>query len=216
MFDLSDFVSLVGIEEDTNKSKAVQQVYETNSYIINGVEILVREFAFSQTNSGCVWKSSFPLCEYVTKSIPVGGTFKRRIIELGTATGITSIYLKKIGYDITSSDLDDGETTENIKHNYSLNNVDIPHITHTWGSEFPADKNNFDIVIASDIILYENHYKELLYTLQQLMSHNPESVFIMTYKRKAYGEKSFFVMLQENNFWFELVGSKTWCIKKKD
>lgn len=34
----------------------------------------------------------------------------------------------------------------------------------------------------------------------------------MTYKRKAYGEKKFFVMLGENGFGHEMIGSKMWRI----
>jgi len=219
MFDLSDFSRLEGEVNGDDVAEAghrqVEQVFETNKYIVEGEEFSIREYAFSPTNSGCVWKSSFPLCEYVHKN---ESDFRnKKIIELGSGTGIVSIYLRKQGYEITSSDIPDDDTTNNIKCNCELNRVEFKHIPHLWGNKFPDEFNDFDVILASDIILYENHYNELLHTLKQILSKKEHSFFIMTYKRKAYGEKKFFQLLEEGGFYHELIGSKMWriCLNKK-
>eukprot|EP01112_Ceratiomyxa_fruticulosa_P005493 TRINITY_DN1612_c0_g2_i1.p1 TRINITY_DN1612_c0_g2~~TRINITY_DN1612_c0_g2_i1.p1 ORF type:complete len:237 (-),score=61.03 TRINITY_DN1612_c0_g2_i1:199-840(-) len=211
MLGLSDFTVLEGEE------KSIGQVYEENIYDIHGVEIKIREFEYSSTNAGIVWSSSFPLCEYITENI---GVFKgKRIVELGAATGLVSIYLKKrFDLDVTTSDITNSEIEENIKHNCELNDVQVPHFPHLWGDEISPEKNKFDIVLASDILIYENHYEELLKTLSTLLGRDSENSFmIMTYKRKPHREKLFWQLLEENGFAYELLGSKTWKIvyKKK-
>eukprot|EP01116_Phalansterium_solitarium_P008800 TRINITY_DN22769_c0_g1_i1.p1 TRINITY_DN22769_c0_g1~~TRINITY_DN22769_c0_g1_i1.p1 ORF type:complete len:543 (-),score=131.01 TRINITY_DN22769_c0_g1_i1:202-1656(-) len=197
------------LDDDAQPSAQIDQVFEVKTYDIEGVSVQVREFAFSVTNSGTVWKSSFPLCKYIMQH---EAQFRgKRIIELGSGTGIVSIFLKKQGFDITSSDIADDEVTENIQHNYRLNGVEVPHVPHLWGTDFPPELNNFDVVIASDIILYVNHYDELLVTLKQLMMKHPDqSLCVMTYKRKASNQNGFFALLNQQGFEHEVVGSKIW------
>ncbi|GAM16851.1 hypothetical protein SAMD00019534_000260, partial [Acytostelium subglobosum LB1] len=179
MFDLSDFAKMTNSDsEDEQQSKdvSVAQQYEEKMIPIRDEELTIREFHFSATNAGYVWPSTFFIIDYMLEHQQM--FTNKRIIEIGSGTGILSLFL-------------------------------------TWGDKFPEDRNNFDVVIASDIILYVAYFEKLMITLRQLMDHRPDSFMIMAYKRKLYNSKNFFVLLTDNGFEFESIGSKMWIIRKK-
>eukprot|EP01133_Synstelium_polycarpum_P002533 gene2533-2901_t len=220
MYDLSDFAQMTRSDSDSdnetgnnNSGNNVEQVYEQKTISIHEEELVIREFHFSTTNAGYVWPSTFYLIDYILEHRDLFAN--KKVIELGSGTGILSLYLKKKGIDITSSDIDNPEVSENIIYNQSLNNIQFNHIPHTWGDEFPKEDNDFDVVIASDIILYVSYFEKLMVTLRQLMDHKKDSFMIMAYKRKLYDSKKFFILLSENGFEFEIIGSKMWKIQKK-
>lgn len=73
--------------------------------------------------------------------------------------------------NITTSDYDDGEIEKNISYNCRANALDVlPHIRHTWGDPFPVCTPNWDIVIASDILLYVKQYDNLVKTVSFLLN----------------------------------------------
>jgi hypothetical protein len=53
--------------------------------------------------------------------------------------GILSIYLRRKGWHVVSSDYDEAAIEENIAHNCRLNDVPHHHVAHTWGTPFPFD-----------------------------------------------------------------------------
>ncbi|KAN0033011.1 hypothetical protein ACTA71_011218 [Dictyostelium dimigraforme] len=229
MLDLSDFAKMTNSdsEEEDNKKentiKEVEQVFEEKLIEVHEEKIKIREFAYSNTNAGVVWPSTYTLIDYL---LAHQDKFRnKKIIELGSATGVLSIFLNKKGYNVTSSDYNADEITENIKFNKSLNNIEFKHIPlilltliylkDTWGDTFKEEDKDFDIVIASDILLYVQYFEKLIITLKQLMDNKKDSFMLMAYGRKLYDSKKFFVLLTENDFEYELVGSKTWIIKKK-
>nr|CAB3497603.1 unnamed protein product [Digitaria exilis] len=88
-----------------------------------------------------------------------------------SATGALAIFLRKsFGVNITTSDYDDKEIEENIAYNCRANDLDVlPHIRHTWGDPFPVSRPDWDIVIASDILLYVKQYDNLVKTVSFLL-----------------------------------------------
>ncbi|EAL71788.1 hypothetical protein DDB_G0271316 [Dictyostelium discoideum AX4] len=217
MLDLSDFAKMTNSdsEDEDNKKENIitEQVFEEKLIEVHGEKIKIREFAYSNTNAGVIWPSTYTLIDYLLLNQE---RFKnKKIIELGSATGVLSIFLNKKGYNVTSSDYNADEITENINFNKSLNNIEFKHIPHTWGDTFKEEDKDFEIVIASDILLYVQYFEKLMITLRQLMDNKKDSFMLMAYGRKLYDSKKFFVLLEENDFEYELVGSKTWIIKKK-
>ncbi|KAN0025437.1 hypothetical protein ACTFIU_003698 [Dictyostelium citrinum] len=217
MLDLSDFAKMTNSdsEDEDNKKEniTVEQIFEEKLIEVHEESIKIREFAYSNTNAGVIWPSTYTLIDYLLAHQEL---FKnKRIIELGSATGVLSIFLNKKGYNVTSSDYNADEITENINFNKSLNNIEFKHIPHTWGDTFKEEDKDFDIVIASDILLYVQYFEKLMITLKQLMDNKKDGFMLMAYGRKLYDSKKFFVLLEQNDFEYELVGSKTWIIKKK-
>jgi predicted nicotinamide N-methyase len=94
---------------------------------------------------------------YDSSSAIITGT---KILELGAATGALAVYLTLKGFEVITSDIDDGgEVEDNIKFNFRRNGVlkDIVHVPFTWGNEWPEGtvrSSSIQTIIASDILLY--------------------------------------------------------------
>ncbi|KAL6638183.1 hypothetical protein ACP70R_025755 [Stipagrostis hirtigluma subsp. patula] len=101
----------------------------------------------------------------------------QRILELGSGTGALAIFLRKaFGVDMTTSDYDDKDIEENIAYNCRANNLEVlPHIRHTWGDPFPISRPDWDIIIASDILLYVKQYENLVKTVSFLLKEYTQS-----------------------------------------
>ncbi|KAF2071759.1 hypothetical protein CYY_006925 [Polysphondylium violaceum] len=217
LFDLSDFAKMTNSDSDSdneNSKNNNDQVFDEKTVEINQKSIKIREFHYSTTNAGYIWPATFTMADYISKNIQVFNN--KKIIELGSATGILSIYLKQIGLNVTASDYNDPEIQENIEYNSKLNDIHFNYIPHSWGEEFPKEKNDFDIVIASDILLYVSHFDKLISTLKQLMDERKDSFLLISYKRKMSNVRIFFDLMMKNGFQYETVGQRIWILRKSD
>lgn len=136
----------------------------------NGMqELKIREFSSHQLNANMLWPGTFLFADWLVKNKSI--LHGRRILELGSGTGALAIFLRKaFQVDITTTDYDDGEIQENIAYNCKANDLGVlPHIRHTWGDQFPVLIPDWDIVIASDILLYVKQYPNLTRTLSFLL-----------------------------------------------
>ncbi|GKA93149.1 hypothetical protein Tco_0815135 [Tanacetum coccineum] len=119
--------------DDKSSSSYVQR-----SHQFPGMELVIREFSFHQMNANLLWPGTFAF------------------VDCGT--GALAIFLNKLyQVDITTSDYDDQEIEDNIAHNCTINGVSpvLPHIkqSDSWGDPFPIPCPEWDLIIASDILL---------------------------------------------------------------
>ncbi|MED6167977.1 hypothetical protein PIB30_007644 [Stylosanthes scabra] len=138
-----------------------QETYVERKHQFPGMELIVREFSFHQLNANLLWPGTFAFAEWLVQNRScIEG---RRVIELGSGTGALAIFLRKVyNLDITTSDYDDQEIEDNIAHNCRANEIPvIPHIKHTWGDKFPKIDPDWDLIIASDILLSADVYINL-------------------------------------------------------
>ena len=109
--------------------------------------------------------------------LTTAGGQRKRVLELGAATGLLSIFLVRRGHVVVTSDCEtDGEDVErNIAHNFGLNGLPAPpHLPHDWGAPLPAGAaGGFDLVIANDILIYTKAYPALITTLLALLALRP-------------------------------------------
>lgn len=154
----------VDTEEEKQALEYVERVHK-----FPGMELSIREFSSHQLNANLLWPGTFLFADWLVKNRSI--LDGQRILELGSGTGALAIFLRKaFGVDITTSDYDDKEIEENIAYNCRANNLDLlPHIRHTWGDPFPVFRPDWDIVIASDILLYVKQYPNLVKTLSFLL-----------------------------------------------
>ncbi|XP_027908526.1 EEF1A lysine methyltransferase 3 isoform X1 [Vigna unguiculata] len=219
-------------EEDADS----QESYVERKHQFPGMELIVREFSFHQLNANLLWPGTFSFAEWLVqhRSCIEG----RRAIELGSGTGALAIFLRKsYNLDITTSDYDDHEIEKNIAHNCQANEIPvIPHIKHTWGNKFPNSDPDWDLIIASDILLYVKQYANLIQTISFLLkcykprhsrvvsptgndeSHGdvvlPQPAFLMSWRRRIgkEDESLFFNGCEKAGLKVKHIGSRVYCI----
>lgn len=144
--------------------------------------------------------------------------------------------------DITTSDYEDQEIEENIAHNCWVNGVApvLPHIKHTWGDAFPTADPDWDLIVASDILLYVKQYANLIKTLSFLFNSFktqkdevsprgndkqndtlavlPRPAFLMSWRRRIgkEDESLFFTGCETAGLEVQHLGSRVYCIKPKE
>ena len=143
---------------------------EESCVTLGGVAIRLRERPFHPLNANAVWPGAHALAEWVRANAADKLAPPRRVLELGAATGALAIFcVRACGLDVTTSDVDDGEVEEQVAGNFRLNGLQPPpHLAHTWGAPLPPDMPRFDVVLASDILLYVRAYPALVDTLEAL------------------------------------------------
>ncbi|KAL8259262.1 hypothetical protein R6Q59_027215 [Mikania micrantha] len=210
-----------------------RQTYVERTHQFLGMELVIREFSFHQMNANLLWPGTFAFVEWLVENkSKIQG---RHIIELGSGTGALAIFLKKMyQLDITTSDYDDQEIEDNIAHNCRVNGVTpvLPHIKHSWGNAFPNAHPEWDLIIASDILLYVKHYPNLIKTLCFLLnSYKPQKTattpqpqdgfsefarpaFLMSWRRRIgkEDESLFFTGCETAGLQVQHLGSRVYCI----
>ncbi|XP_049358732.1 uncharacterized protein LOC125823393 [Solanum verrucosum] len=222
-------------EENTE----AQQNFVERRHQFPEMELLIQEFSFHQMNANLLWPGTFAFAEWLAQH--TSWLRGRRIIELGSGTGALAIFLSKsYQLDITTSDYDDPDIEENIAHNCQANGVSpaLPHIRHSWGDVFPVADPDWDLIIASDILLYVKQYENLVKTLCFLLkSYKPKvnetgsgtseekdtcpllwPAFLMSWRRRIgkEDESLFFTGCERAGLEVNHLGSRVYCIKPKE
>lgn len=163
---------------------------------------------------------------------------------IGSGTGALAIFLQRLlNLNITTSDYDDQEIEENIAHNCRVNGITpvLPHIKHTWGDNFPTSDPDWDLIIASDILLYVKQYPNLIKTLLFLLkSYKPKDnesqprakdepsggqpfslprpSFLMSWRRRIgkEDESLFFSGCEDAGLEVKHLGSRIYCVKPRE
>ncbi|MED6210937.1 hypothetical protein PIB30_068841 [Stylosanthes scabra] len=198
--------SLFAEEDDQTPTREeavadTQETYVERNHQFPGMELIVREFSFHQLNANLLWPGTFAFAEWLVQNRScIEG---RRAIELGSGTGALAIFLRKVyNLDITTSDYDDQEIEDNIAHNCRANEIPvIPHIKHTWGDKFPNTDPDWDLIIASDILLWGGVL--------------PWPAFLMSWRRRIgkEDEQLFFNGCEKAGLDVQHIGSRVYCIK---
>ncbi|KAG5550538.1 hypothetical protein RHGRI_015484 [Rhododendron griersonianum] len=251
-------------DNDDEETAKTHESYVERSHQFPGMvsELLIREFSFHELNANLLWPGTFSFAEWLVQQRSwVEG---RRTIELGrhvhfrylhalivfvmffllfgaSGTGALAIFLRKsFQLDITTSDYDDQEIAENIAHNCRANGISpvLPHLKHSWGDAFPSAEPDWDLVIASDILLYVKQYANLIKTLSFLLkSYKPKAneadskmiseqngdkclglpypAFLMSWRRRIgkEDESLFFNGCENAGLEVQHLGSRVYCIK---
>ncbi|XP_018472192.1 protein N-terminal and lysine N-methyltransferase efm7 isoform X1 [Raphanus sativus] len=235
--------SLFAADDDSSDGETTEtsQSFVDRNHQFPGMELNIREFGFHQLNANLLWPGSFAFADWLVQRPHL--IRNRRCLEIGSGTGALAIFLKKeFNLDITTSDYDDQEIQDNIAHNCTANNItpSLPHINHTWGDEFPTSVPDWDLIIASDILLYVKQYPNLIKSLSFLLkSYKPKDtttnavspseckpnvgaesdmlpwpVFLMSWRRRIgkEDESLFFSGCQEAGFEVKHLGNRVYCI----
>uniref|UniRef100_UPI00398EE186 EEF1A lysine methyltransferase 3-like n=1 Tax=Pristiophorus japonicus TaxID=55135 RepID=UPI00398EE186 len=150
--------------------------------------------------SAYVWDAGLALCRYFEKeNINFSG---KKVIELGSGTGIVGILVTLLGGAVTMTD--QPNILQQIEHNISTN---VPSASRqrlkvcslTWGEDhtnFPAD---YDFVLGSDIVYSSVTYSSLIRTLHYLAKQGT-TIYLSSAFRKGNGSLSFHEVLLPEYF----------------
>ncbi|XP_062095225.1 protein N-terminal and lysine N-methyltransferase efm7 isoform X1 [Humulus lupulus] len=236
LFSEEDDVSSNGEEKEETQQSFVERKHE-----FPGMELTIREFSFHQLNANLLWPGTFAFVEWLVEHRSwIEG---RRCLELGSGTGALAIFLRKLFHlEITTSDYADQEIEDNIAHNCRENGITpaLPHVKHTWGDSFPIAEPDWDLVIASDILLYVKQYPNLIKTLSFLLKSYkskddgavpqtkkeetamciglPKPAFLMSWRRRIgkEDESLFFSGCEDAGLDVKHMGSRVYCIKLRE
>ena len=200
-------------DHEKGKPSSFDNTSEEQEVELCGAKMRVRQFCFHSHNANRVWPGTFGLASYFLDDDDGGDDDRKRVerelvgkavLELGSATGLLSLRLSMAGVkDIVTSDVkDDGAVEENIRHNAEINSLPSPkHVAHTWGEGWPESEGGFDVVLASDILLYVSAYPDLVKTLGEIIKEGECSkAFVMCWKRRMKGSQRFFELMSEAGF----------------
>lgn len=184
-----------------------------------GAVLVVREFSFHPRNANFLWPDANLIGRYVQEH------WERyedcRFLELGCGTGVLSIYLRKLGLQVVSSDYHEVPDTveENVAWNCAANHVDHHHVPYCWGEEpLPEGLNDpFDVIVANDILIYVSSYPDLVRTMELLMpAHNTAITFLLSWRRRLRGAKQQFLdLVGAAGFVVHSLETRLWEIKRK-
>ncbi|XP_057520013.1 protein N-terminal and lysine N-methyltransferase EFM7 isoform X1 [Amaranthus tricolor] len=232
--------SLFGDASDSSSDEEINDGVNHNfverNHQFPGMELIIREFSFHQFNANLLWPGTFAFAEWLVQHRAwIEG---KHIIELGSGTGALAIFLKKMfQIDITTSDYNDQEIEDNISYNCMINGITpaLPHVKHTWGDDFSNVNPIWNLVIASDILLYVKQYPNLIKTISFLLKsyqpkenmlapHNeqddvlPDPAFLMSWRRRIGkdDEALFFKGCEEAGLQAKHLGSRVYCIVSRN
>ncbi|XP_067894309.1 EEF1A lysine methyltransferase 3-like [Heterodontus francisci] len=150
--------------------------------------------------SSYVWESGIVLCRYFEKeNINFIG---KKVIELGSGTGIVGILATLLGGNVTMTD--QPHILKQINNNISIN---IPfacrHRTNVcalmWGEDqtnFPTD---YDVILGSDIVYSSSSYPALVDTLRHLCNQG-STIYLTSEFRTGNGSLPFHEVILPDYF----------------
>ncbi|ESQ40066.1 hypothetical protein EUTSA_v10014504mg [Eutrema salsugineum] len=231
--------SLFAGDDDSSDGETTEtsQSFVERNHQFPGIELHIREFGFHQLNANLLWPGTFAFADWLLQHRHF--IQRRRCLEIGSGTGALAIFLaKEFSLDITTSDYADQEIEDNIAHNCIANKLipSLPHIKHTWGDEFPIPEPDWDLIIASDILLYVKQYPNLIKSLTFLLkaykpkdanvvcptecrlngadTELPRPAFLMSWRRRIGkdDESYFFTGCEDAGLEVKHLGNRVYCI----
>ncbi|XP_051869670.1 EEF1A lysine methyltransferase 3-like [Pristis pectinata] len=163
-----------------------------NKYEFCGYNLKIARFINANLGfSAYVWEAGVALCRYFEKQ---NASFTgKRVIELGSGTGIVGILTTLLGGEVTMTDKPN--ILKQIENNVSIN---IPSACRhrvkvralTWGEDHTSFPTDYDFILGSDIVYSSVSYPALMETLRHLANQGA-TIYLSSELRKRNGSPSF-------------------------
>ncbi|GCB77252.1 EEF1A lysine methyltransferase 3-like [Scyliorhinus torazame] len=173
-----------------------QDVFEFCGYNLK----IARSTSHNLGVSAYVWDAGIALCRYLEKeNISFTG---KKVIELGSGTGIVGILATLLGGNVTLTD--QPQILHQIEHNISIN---VPFACRhrlnvrplAWGEDHTKFPTDYDFILGSDLVYSSVYYSSLIRTLHHLA--NPDTtIYLSSAFRKGNGSLSFHEVLLPEYF----------------
>ncbi|XP_020372072.1 EEF1A lysine methyltransferase 3-like [Rhincodon typus] len=182
-------------------------VYE-NKYEFCGYSLRISRFINANLGfSAYVWEAGIALCQYFqNEKISFTG---KKVIELGSGTGIVGILATLLGGDVTITDKPN--ILKQIENNVSIN---VPAACQhrvkvralTWGEDQTKFSTVYDFVLGSDIVYSSVSYPALIETLRYL-ARQGATIYLATEIRRSNDSALFHEKLLPRYFNCQVVES---------
>ncbi|XP_072342688.1 EEF1A lysine methyltransferase 3-like [Scyliorhinus torazame] len=174
-------------KEDSSSSYITHSYFQFCGYQLKIAQILGANLGVS----AYVWDAGVALCQYFEKANVIFNG--KRVIELGSGTGIVGILATLLGGDVTLTD--QPNVLKQIEKNVIVN---VPAACRhrlqirplIWGenhTDFPAA---YDFILGSDIVYSSVTYPALVETLCYL-ANKGSTIYLSSELRKRNGSPSF-------------------------
>ncbi|XP_067847068.1 EEF1A lysine methyltransferase 3-like [Heptranchias perlo] len=164
-----------------------------------------RFFGVNLGFSASIWEAALVLCQYFEhEKINFS---ERKVIELGSGTGIVGILAVLLGGDVTMTDQENA--LNQIEHNVSTN---IPSASRhrskvcalSWGKDHRKFPTDYDFILGSDIVYTSSTYPALLETLLYLANEST-IIYLCSKLRKENQSTTFHEEVLPQHFSCQLV-----------
>ncbi|XP_004458435.1 putative methyltransferase-like protein 21E isoform X1 [Dasypus novemcinctus] len=136
-----------------------------------------------------VWSSALVLCYFLETNAEQYNVVDKNVIEIGAGTGLVSIVASLLGAHVTATDLPEllGNLKYNISRNTKMKCKHPPQVKElSWGVDldknFPRSSNNFDYILAADVVYAHPFLEELLITFDYLCKETTVILWVMKFR----------------------------------
>ncbi|KAM6180421.1 protein-lysine methyltransferase METTL21E-like [Erethizon dorsatum] len=136
-----------------------------------------------------VWPSALVLCYFLETNAKQYNMVDKNVIEIGAGTGLVSIVASLLGAYVTATDLPEllGNLEYNISRNTKMKCKHLPQVKElSWGvaleENFPRSSNNFDYILAADVVYAHPFLEELLVTFDHLCKETTIILWAMKFR----------------------------------
>ncbi|XP_045677431.1 protein-lysine methyltransferase METTL21C isoform X2 [Phyllostomus hastatus] len=136
-----------------------------------------------------VWPSALVLCYFLETNVKQYNMIDKNVIEIGAGTGLVSIVASLLGAHVTATDLPEllGNLQYNISRNTKMKCKHLPQVKElSWGialdKNFPKSSNNFDYILAADVVYAHPFLEELLITFDHLCKETTIILWVMKFR----------------------------------
>ncbi|KAM4796500.1 protein-lysine methyltransferase METTL21C-like [Rhinophrynus dorsalis] len=160
----------------------IYSCYGKEQFWFAGYQITIQEAIDGY--AGLVWPGAQALCYFLEENKEEFNLRDKKVIEIGSGTGLVSIVACILGAQVTATDMADclGNLRFNLSRNTrgkSLHNPEVRELL--WGqdleSNFPKSSCVYDYIFAADVVYHHTYLDDLLETMKYLCQPGSELIW---------------------------------------
>ncbi|XP_031752905.1 protein-lysine methyltransferase METTL21C isoform X1 [Xenopus tropicalis] len=160
----------------------VYTCFDKEQYWFAGYQITIQESI--EEYAGVVWHAAKALCHYLEENREELNLKNKKVLEIGSGTGLVSIVACILGAEITATDMPNclGNLRYNLSRNTKgkcLHNPEVRELV--WGQDleanFPKSSCLYDYILAADVVYHHTYLGELLETMKHLCQPETELIW---------------------------------------
>ena len=158
------------------------------------------------TVAGVVWNAAQILSQFMVEALPEDYFAGKRVLELGSGTGLTGILAAKLGGEVVLTDLP--LAVPLLEDQIALNDMgeNVSAAVLSWGEEGDAELDAlgaFDLVIGTDVTY--TALPKLKHTLLRLTEGENPPQILLGHERRWKSTDEYFESLMAPSFDYDLV-----------